>query len=481
MSTYKRGVFMSKAIGSSKMVSAILTVGIVIALWFFPVPEGLKPQAWHLFAIFMGTVVGFILQPLAAGSVALIAMVLAALTHTLKFSEVLTAFSGGTVWLIVSAFILARAFIITGLGKRIAYMVMRAFGDSSLKLVYSLAISDVIIGPAIPSNSARAGGLVYPIVASLAEAFDSHPGATARRIGSYLMTSVFHLDLVVAAMFMTAMVGNPVAAAMAKKILDVDITWIGWFEAAVVPGVVALITIPYVLYKIYPPEIKNTPEAKKMADDVLKEMGPMSKGEKIMLVVFVMLLGLWATTQYTNLDGTLIAFMGLCILLASNVLTWDHVIKETRAWDTLVWVGSVIAMSDYLNKSGFIGWFAKILENQMVGVSMVAAIVLAFVIYLYSHYFFASMSAHVTAMYGALITLGVAAGAPPFISAFVVALASNICGCLTHFGTGPAPVFFGAGYVDQATWWKLGFIVSLLHIVIWVGIGGMWWKVLGLW
>lgn len=472
---------MSKAIGSSKMVSAILTVGIVIALWFFPVPEGLKPQAWHLFAIFMGTVVGFILQPLAAGSVALIAMVLAALTHTLKFSEVLTAFSGGTVWLIVSAFILARAFIITGLGKRIAYMVMRAFGDSSLKLVYSLAISDVIIGPAIPSNSARAGGLVYPIVASLAEAFDSHPGATARRIGSYLMTSVFHLDLVVAAMFMTAMVGNPVAAAMAKKILDVDITWIGWFEAAVVPGVVALITIPYVLYKIYPPEIKNTPEAKKMADDVLKEMGPMSKGEKIMLVVFVMLLGLWATTQYTNLDGTLIAFMGLCILLASNVLTWDHVIKETRAWDTLVWVGSVIAMSDYLNKSGFIGWFAKILENQMVGVSMVAAIVLAFVIYLYSHYFFASMSAHVTAMYGALITLGVAAGAPPFISAFVVALASNICGCLTHFGTGPAPVFFGAGYVDQATWWKLGFIVSLLHIVIWVGIGGMWWKVLGLW
>ena len=472
---------MSKAIGSSKMVSAILTVGIVIALWFFPVPEGLKPQAWHLFAIFMGSVVGFILQPLAAGSVALIAMVLAALTHTLKFSEVLTAFSGGTVWLIVSAFILARAFIITGLGKRIAYMVMRAFGDSSLKLVYSLAISDVIIGPAIPSNSARAGGLVYPIVASLAEAFDSHPGATARRIGSYLMTSVFHLDLVVAAMFMTAMVGNPVAAAMAKKILDVDITWIGWFEAAVVPGVVALITIPYVLYKIYPPEIKNTPEAKKMADDVLKEMGPMSKGEKIMLVVFVMLLGLWATTQYTNLDGTLIAFMGLCILLASNVLTWDHVIKETRAWDTLVWVGSVIAMSDYLNKSGFIGWFAKILENQMVGVSMVAAIVLAFVIYLYSHYFFASMSAHVTAMYGALITLGVAAGAPPFISAFVVALASNICGCLTHFGTGPAPVFFGAGYVDQATWWKLGFIVSLLHIVIWVGIGGMWWKVLGLW
>jgi len=472
---------MGKALGSKKMLSALLTIAIVIGLWFTPVPAGLKPQAWHLFAIFMGTVVGFILEPLAAGSVALIAMVLAALTGTLKFKEVLTAFSGGTVWLIVSAFILARAFIITGLGKRIAYIVMRAFGDSSLKLVYSLAISDVIIGPAIPSNSARAGGLVFPIVASLCQAFDSQPGASARRIGAFLMTSVFHLDLVVAAMFMTAMVGNPVAAAMAKKILDVDITWTSWFVAAVVPGIVALITIPYVLYKIYPPEIKKTPEAKQMADTVLQEMGPMSRGEKIMLVVFVMLLGLWATAQYTNLDGTLIAFMGLCILLATNVLTWDHVIKETKAWDTLIWVGSVIALSDYLNKLGFISWFAKILENQMVGVSMLAAIVLAFVIYLYSHYFFASMSAHVTAMYGALITLGVAAGAPPFISAFVVALAANICGCLTHFGTGPAPVYFGAGYVDQATWWRLGFIVSVLHIIIWVGVGGMWWKFLGYW
>jgi DASS family divalent anion:Na+ symporter len=464
-----------------KRIAALLTVGLAVVLWLMPVPEGLKPPAWHLFAIFMGTVVGFILQPLEAGSVALIAMVMVSLTNTIKFTEVLTAFSGATVWLIVCAFILARAFIITGLGKRIAYLVMRSFGDSSLKLVYSLVISDVIIGPAIPSNSARSGGLVFPIVASLCQAFDSHPGASARKIGAYLMTSVWHIDFVVSAMFMTAMVGNPIAAELAKKILNVDITWMSWFVAAVVPGVVALLAIPYVLFKIYPPEIKKTPEAKEMANKVLKDMGPISRGEKIMMAVFVGLLVLWATAEITKLNGTLIAFMGLCVLLVTKVLTWDHVIKETKAWDTLVWVGSVILMSDYLNKLGFIPWFASILENQMVGVSMLTAVVLSFVIYLYSHYFFASMSAHITSMYGALITLGVASGAPPFISAFVVAIASNICGCLTHFGSGPSPVYFGAGYVDQKTWWKLGFIVSLMHIVIWLGVGGVWWKVLGYW
>ncbi|WP_196591526.1 DASS family sodium-coupled anion symporter [Pectinatus frisingensis] len=464
-----------------KCISSIFTVGVVVILFLIPPPTGLNLAAWRLFAIFLGTVVGFILQPIELGTIALIALVLCALTGAMKFSQVLSAFSGNTVWLIVSAFLLARAFIITGLGRRIAYMAMRAFGDSSLKLVYSLALSDVIIGPAIPSNSARAGGLIFPIVQSLADAFGSKAGENPRKIGAYLMACVFHLDLVVSALFLTAMVGNPIAVALAKKVLDVDITWISWFVAASVPGIAALIIIPFVLYKLYPPEIKKTPEAKIIANKALIEMGPMGMKEKILLFVFVMLLILWATTTITHLDTTLIAFVGLCVLLIGRVLTWKDVISEKKAWDTLIWVGGVIVMSDYLNKLGFIPWFANILENQMVGVSAMTAVILSFVIYLYSHYFFASMSAHVTAMYAALITLGAAAGAPAFVSAFVVAIAANICGCLTHFGTGPAPVYFGAGYIDQKTWWIIGFGVSLLHIVIWLGLGGVWWKFLGYW
>ena len=293
--------------------------------------------------------------------------------------------------------------------------------------------------------------------------------------------SVFQIDLVVSAMFLTAMVGNPIAVELSQKVFGIEITWMQWFVAASVPGICALILIPYAIFKFYPPEIKETPEAQELADHELQAMGPMSRSEKVLLGVFIMLLGLWATASMTHLDSTLIAFMGLCILLVCRVLKWTDVTGEKKAWDTLIWVGGVIIMSDYLNKLGFIPWFARILENQLVGVSMVTALVLSFVIYLYSHYFFASMSAHVTSMYAALITLGAAAGAPPFISAFVVAIASNICGCLTHFGTGPAPVYFGSGYVPQKTWWTIGFGVSLMHIVIWLGIGGAWWKFLGYW
>lgn len=358
---------------------------------------------------------------------------------------------------------------------------MRAFGDSSLKLAYSISFSEMIIAPAIPSNSARAGGLIFPIVQSLADAFGSDPEKSPRKIGAFLTMSVFQLDLVISAMFLTAMVGNPIAVELANRILGIEITWMDWFIAASVPGLVCFIIIPYFLYKVYPPEIKHTPEAKQLADAELEKMGPMKRGEKVLALVFVLLLGLWATASITHLNATLIAFIGLCILLVCRVIKWSDVTGEKNAWNTLVWVGGVIVMSDYLNRLGFIPWFAKILENQMVGVGMLAAVALSFIIYLYSHYFFASMSAHVTSMYAALITLGAAAGAPPFVSAFVVAMASNICGCLTHFGTGPAPVYFGAGYVPQKTWWILGFCISLIHVVVWLGIGGVWWAFLGYW
>lgn len=467
----------------SQLIGGLITIAVTFSGWVIPNPDpvNLTPAAWHLFSIFVGTVVGFIIQPIELGVVALTALVLCALTGVMTFKQVLTAFSGNTVWLIVSAFILARAFIITGLGRRIAYLAMRAFGDSSLKLVYSIALSDLIIGPAIPSNSARAGGLIYPIVQSLADAFGSDPEKSPRKIGAFLITAVFQSDLIISAMFLTAMVGNPIAVELAKGVFGIEITWLQWFVAASVPGICALILVPFAIYKLYPPEIKRTPEAQELADKALKEMGPMKRGEKVLLFVFVMLLALWATASMTHLNATLIAFMGLCVLLIAHVIRWSDVTGEKKAWNTLIWVGGVIIMSDYLNRLGFIPWFASNLESMLVGVNMLTAVFLGFVIYLYSHYFFASMSAHVTSMYAALITLGAAAGAPPFISAFTVAIASNICGCLTHYGTGPAPVYFGAGYVSQKSWWTIGFGVSLMHIVIWLGIGGVWWHVLGYW
>ncbi|MDR3565002.1 MAG: anion permease [Negativicutes bacterium] len=467
---------------SRKALYSLITVGMLVGIWFAPVPDGLKPQAWHLFAVFVATVFGFILSPVPNGVVALASLVIIVLTKTLSLPQVLAgAFGGTTVWLVVSSFLFAKGFTVTGLGRRVAYLITRTFGGSALGLIYSMAFADLVIGPTTPSNAARSGGVLFPIVRSLCEVFDSRPGPTARRIGSFMMFGVFQADLVVSAMFLTSCAPNPLIAELARKTLGVDISWTTWFLAALGPGIVALLGIPYLIYLLYPPELKKLPEAKKLAEAELKKLGPMNGKEKILLVVFVLCVTLWAAGEHFGIDATTVALLGILIMLLTNVLSWDHVTEEKKAWETLIWVGSVICIAGFLNTTGFIKWFANGVQVYLQGLNWIIAVVAVFAVYLYSHYGFASLVAHATAMAGALMVVAAAVGVPPFMAAFTVAIAANVCGCLSHFGTGPAAIYFSAGYVEQSTWWRLGFIISLAHIVIWLGVGSIWWKVLGLW
>jgi DASS family divalent anion:Na+ symporter len=465
----------------SKLKSFLTILAIGAVIWFIPVPAGLKPQAWHLLAIFVATIIGIIMSPLPMGAMALIGIAVAALTKTLTTGQILSGFSNSVIWLIVCAFLFARGFIKTGLGTRVAYLLMRAIGDSTLKLGYVLSISDLIIAPATPSNTARGGGVLYPIVRSLCAAFESEPGPSARRVGAYLMQTQYHGNIITSAMFMTAMAANPLAAELAKKAVGIDISWGLWALAGIVPGLVSLLFMPYFLYKIYPPELKDTPEAKRMAAEELAKRGGMSSGEWIVLMVFVSALILWSTSGITKIDATLVAILGVCVMLITEVLTWKDVLDDKGPWDTLMWMGALVCMADFLNKLGFIPWFAKTVAASLVGIPWVVTLAILFVVYLYVHYGFASMTAHVTAVYPAFLAVAVAAGAPAYLAALGLAYLSNLCGSITHYATGTSPIYFGAGYVSQGKWWQLGFVVSVVNLIIWIGIGGIWWKILGLW
>ena len=464
-----------------KWKAFLLVTAIGAAIWLLPVPAGLKPQAWHLLAIFIATIIGIILQPLPMGAMALIGITVCALTNTLTVPQALSAFADATIWLIVCAFLFARSFIKTGLGSRIAYLLMSKIGDSTLKLGYVMCISDLILAPATPSNTARGGGVLYPIVRSLSSAFESEPGPTARRVGAYLMTTQFQGNCITSAMFMTAMAANPLIAVLSKQTLKIDISWGLWALAASVPGLVALIIMPYFLYKVYPPELKHTPEAKELARTELEKRGPMSTAEKIVLAVFIGALLLWSTSSFTKLNATLVALMGVSVMLITEVLTWKDILDDKGPWDTLMWMGGLVGMASFLNTLGFIPWFAKTVSASLGGIAWIPALTILLLVYMYAHYGFASLTAHVTAMYPAFVAVAVAAGAPVFLSALCLAFLSNLCGGLTHYSTGTAPIYFGAGYVDQGTWWKLGFGASVVNMVIWIGVGGLWWKVLGLW
>jgi DASS family divalent anion:Na+ symporter len=465
----------------ARIVRGIIIIIIGLLIWYSPVPAGVKKEAWHLLAIFVATIVGLILTPLPMGAVVIFGVMMTTFTGTLKIGEALSGFANSTVWLIVTAFLIARGFISTGVGRRIAYIFIRAFGRKTLGLAYSVVASELVLSPATPSNTARSGGIIYPIVRSLTNTFGSEPGETARKIGAFLMIMEYQATVITSAMFMTSMAPNPLIAELAKKTANISISWGMWALAAIVPGILSLIIVPFILYKIYPPEIKATPQAAEMAKNELEKMGPMKRTEKIMLFVFILILALWATSEWNKIDATVVALMGVSIMLLTGVIRWDDVLAEKGAWDALFWFGGLVMMASYLNQLGFMKWFATTVGNSLAGWMWISALIVLMLVYFYSHYGFASTTAHVTAMFPAFLAVAVAVKAPPYLAALTLGFFSALNAGITHYGTGPAPIYFNAGYLDQKTWWKLGLIISFVNIAIWIGIGFPWWKVLGLW
>lgn len=461
-----------------KLVAALI-LGLVI--WFIPAPPDLKPQAWHLLAIFVFTIAGIILKALPMGSMCFTGLAIALLTNTLDIKgQALSGFSNSTIWLIVIAFFIARGFIKTGLGSRIAYFFIFHLGSRTLGLAYGLALTDLVLAPATPSNTARAGGVIYPILKSMAHNFGSDPeNGTRKKIGEYLVLTAFQVDIITSAMFVTAMAANPLIVQFAHN-NGVEITWGGWALAALVPGLISIAIIPLIVFKLYPPEIKETPDAKNIAREKLKEMGPISKNEWIMLFVFAFLILFWILGGTLGINATTTAIAGLAILLISGVLNWNDIKSEKGAWDTLIWFGILVMMADFLNKLGFIPWFSAVIAKEVGTFSWTTAFPVLLLIYFYSHYMFASATAHVTAMAAAFMAVGISVGVPPYLMAISLGFFSNLFGSITHYGMGPAPVLFGSGYVELQDWWRLGFILSIVNIFVWLAIGGIWWKLLGL-
>ena len=482
-----------------KPLPAAVAVAIALIIWFvIPVPAGVTANAWHLLALFVATIAAIIGKAMPIGALSIVAIALVAVTGVTNatpggaIADALSSFANPLIWLIGVSIMISRGIIKTGLGARIGYLFIAVWGKKTIGIAYSLALSELILAPVTPSNTARGGGIIHPIMRAIAGSYGSDPEqGTQGRMGRYLALTNYHANPITSAMFITATAPNPLVV---KLIADttgaqIQLTWGTWALAMLLPGLVALALMPLVIYWLNPPEIKSTPNAAQFARERLREMGPITRGELIMLGVFGVLLLLWAGIPAwifgpaAAVDPTTTAFIGLSLCLVTGVLTWDDVIKEKSAWDTIVWFGALVMMATFLNKLGLIGWFAKSMETGIghLGLGWMGASALLMLTYLYAHYAFASTTAHITAMFAAFYGAGLALGAPALPFALMMAAASNIMMTLTHYATGTSPVVFGSGYVTLGQWWKTGFIMSVVLILIWLVVGGAWWKALGYW
>ncbi|TCW00147.1 DASS family sodium-coupled anion symporter [Biostraticola tofi] len=469
----------------------VLITAIATVLWQLTPPTGLTQPAWHTAVLFVATIVAIVANVLPIGAIGIISITLFALTYAAgdktaagAIATALGDLNSSLIWLIVVAFLIARGFIKTGLGRRVSLIMIRLLGKRTLGLAYGLAFADLLLSPAMPSNTARCGGVIYPIADSLARSFGSKPDDASRsKIGTFLIVCIGNVNDITAALFMTAYTGNLLAVKLAAN-AGVTITWFGWFLAALLPCLVSLVVVPPCIYWLVRPEIKKTPDAPRFAAAELAKIGPMSKSEWLMFATVLLLLVLWIFGGSLGVDPTTASFVGLSFLLLTGVLSWDDVKSEKGAWDTLIWFAALLMMANQLKNLGFTTWFGTLIGDNighlMQGTSWVWVLLLLNAAYFYTHYFFASGNAQIAALYAVFLTVGVNLGIPAMPMAFMLAFTSSLYCSLTQYTHARGPILFGAGYVPTGVWWRTGFVVSLINQAIFLGVGLVWWRLLGL-
>mmetsp|Transcript_30280 Transcript_30280/g.57076 ORF Transcript_30280/g.57076 Transcript_30280/m.57076 type:complete len:562 (+) Transcript_30280:77-1762(+) len=468
-----------------KILPAIISIAVgLIVRYVVPIPAGVSVQGWQLLSIFLATVTGLVAGPLPVGAWAFCALTFTVVTKTLTFQQAFAAYLNDVIWLIVIAFFFARGFVKTGLGDRVATLFVKYLGKSTLGLAYGLTLSEAIISPAMPSTTARAGGVYLPIIKSLGDNAKSMPNdPSSRKLSAFLTQAQLQCAGPGSALFMTAAAQNMLTMKLGQEVANFTIAspWLTWFKGACVPAAVTLLLTPFLLYMVYPPEIKNTPEAPALATEKLKKMGPLSRDEKVVCATMGGALTLWVCGDMFGIAPAVTAMVGLCSFLLTGVLEWSDCLKETSAWDTLSWFAVLVGMSGMLNQLGIVKFFADSVASTLLAWHLGPwQVFFALNITYYAlHYMFASQTAHVGALSPAFIGMMIASGCPPLLSILSIAYNTNLFGGITHYSSGQSAVYYGTGYVSLPDYFKVGAIFGTLNFCLFFTIGPIWWKILG--
>ncbi|MCJ2164234.1 MULTISPECIES: anion permease [unclassified Pseudodesulfovibrio] len=453
-----------------------IIVAVLMAL--IPTPEGLTPEGWYFLSIFVGVVVGLIIEPVPAALVGLAGVTLVAVlglvdpSATASRNWMLSGFSNGVIWLIFAAFMFALGYQKTGLGKRISLHLIRFLGKSTLGLGYAIAFSDAVLAPFMPSNTARSAGTIYPIASNIPPMFNSTPDNEPRKMGAYLHWVGIAATCVTSSMFLTALAPNLLAVDMIQKSSDIVITWGQWAKIMLPAMLPLFLLTPWLAYVIYPPTQKHSPEAPAWAKEELNKMGKTSIKELMMLGYAIMALIFWIFGKELGVNSTVAAVFVLSLMILTNIITWEDVITNKGAWNVLVWFATLVAMASGLKKTGVLAWIGDMIANNLVGMSPSTVVIMLVILFFVLHYFFASTTAHTTALLPLFMATAAPLLPPEMLPKLALMLAGSLglMGIITPYATGPSPIWYGAGFISQARWWALGAVFGGLYLAAMIAV-----------
>lgn len=459
---------------SKQTIGMIVPIAVLFVLWFLPAPQGLTIEGWHFLAVFLVVIIGLVIEPVPAALVGLVGVSVVALiglagkTPAANVKWALSGFSNSIIWLIFAAFMFAMGYQKTGLGKRISLVMIKYMGKSSLGLGYAVAFADLVLAPFMPSNTARGGGTIYPIAINIPIIFNSTPEHEPRKMGAYITWIAMTATCVTSSMFLTALAPNLLAVDLIAKGANITIEWGAWAKIMVPLMLPLFLITPFLVYWIYPPTQKTSPEAPAWAKEELKRMGKISLKEILMASFAGLALILWIFGKELKVDATMAAISIVAAMVLTRVITWDDVIGNKPAWNIFVWFATLVALASGLNNVGVLKWIGKGTEVYLSGLTPTMLMISMIVFFFVLHYFFASLTAHTTALLPIFIVIAAKLIAPEQLTTFMILLTSTIglMGIITPYGTGPSPIWYGAGYISQGKWWALGAIFALIFMSV---------------
>ena len=471
---------MSTGAWPARILRAIAPLTIGALLLLVAPPSGLPPRGWRYFALFATVVTALITEPLPGPVIGILGITAAAALGLVTpvpdeaIRWALSGFSHSTVWLIFVAFMIGLGYEKTGLGRRIALLLVRALGRTTLGLGYAVALADLVLAPFTPSNTARSGGMIYPIIKSIPALYDSAPGPRARRIGAYLMWTAFAVTGITSSMFLTANAANLFAVALLKDSARIGVTWAEWAYGFLPVGLVLFASLPTLVYLVYPPGVKRSLEVPDWAAHELRRMGPPGGRETMMAGIAGLALALWIFGA-SWLNPTTVALIVFCLLLLSGVLSWRDVLGYHDAWRVLVWFATLVTLSDGLQRVGFLAWFATRITAGLSPAPPTTRLILLVIVFFAAHYMFASLTAHATALLPVFLVAGAAMpDMPTRPLALLLCYAIGLMGVLTPYATGPAPIFFASGFITRPAFWMLGALFGAFFLLALLGLGVPW-------
>jgi L-tartrate/succinate antiporter len=456
-----------------------LAIGAVLAL--VPVPAGLSSDAWRYFALFVTVIIALIAEPIPPAIIGMAGVIVAAMLGLVRETPAqsaqwaLSGFGNATVWLIFAGYMFTLGYTETGLGRRIALHLVRLLGHRTLGLGYAVALADLALAPFTASATARSAGTVFPVVRQIPELYHSRPhDGTARRLGAYLLYTALASSFVTSSMFVTALAPNTLALSVMRETAGVTVTWLEWFIGFAPVGAVLLLVLPWLIYTIYPPEIRSAPEAPRWAAQQLETMGPMARREATLLALVLVALSLWIGA-IDHVEPAISAMLVVLLMVGFKVVSWPEVIGHAQAWNVLVWFATMVTLAGGLAETKFLEWLAQLMAPTLDGLGLTLAIVSLVAVYFFLHYFFASITAHTASMLPVFLGIAITIpGISPKAWALLLAYPLGLMGVLTTYTAGHNPIYYGSGYITRQAFWGLGITLGVFFLVVYLAIAVPW-------